>query len=756
MIKVRIKEKGGGEQVLTFERDTINIGRARGNDIVLPRPNISKRHARIMLNEGEIYAVDLKSTNGTYVNGDRISAPVKISDSDKVFMGDFLLLVEDVMEEEALVPEELPPDAELFEPPPPPDEASPPTQIAPATEGELPLSSDSGQPDEVLEEVWEPEELIPEALPPESPGGASGDGTEEMLAMMAEQGASKAPTDATRTEAAVSPDEPDAPPEGALEEPEEAPAELEEAPAEAGEEAILQELAAEKPVLGEELGEDVFLPQDVDGGDEPEFEEEGEAALADQRPQISEEIVDDFEEMPETGAELGGFLDDEAAESSGTMAMEQGQSTGGILTPPHMRPMVEEMDREMEDMEREAVATRITFGDTPKRLLDALRGRTLESQVNDTIAQLAPDFDDFYALTLPEDSVDKVSATIRKRVGEELDNATLNSLIRDLTGLGAVDVFLRHARWDTFHAQGHEQVTVSAEQESVLVPHPFGCRTSYRLVLERVIRHMTGQGSDGRPSYHGTVTGAEDVHVYLPPFTGGEPILHITRRHHSFDPMVHWIEQGVLDEVMAEHLGQSVSQGANVLVVGEDVALRERFLESLALFVAPDRRMLTAQDRPRVITPQSKLLTVSRAHAEVAFTEVAAEIRRFGPSVIVLPELGLNEALTWVPFLFEPSWSTLASTHEASFQGFQDHLTLLCRTITSLNPETFPSVLQRVFTHVVELKTYDCGARKVKRIGEWVPAKEGASSLIRMNRYVFKEERVSPEGKIVGHFEKSR
>ena len=43
--------------------------------MILPKGNISKRHSRIVLKDGKFIIVDLKSTNGTYVNGKKITAP---------------------------------------------------------------------------------------------------------------------------------------------------------------------------------------------------------------------------------------------------------------------------------------------------------------------------------------------------------------------------------------------------------------------------------------------------------------------------------------------------------------------------------------------------------------------------------------------------------------------------------------------------------------------------------------------------------
>ena len=89
-----ITEKGGKPRSEVFDQGELTIGRVQGNDIVLPKGNISKRHSRIVLRDGKFIIVDLKSTNGTYVNGKRISSPQVLKDADKVYIGDFTLTLD--------------------------------------------------------------------------------------------------------------------------------------------------------------------------------------------------------------------------------------------------------------------------------------------------------------------------------------------------------------------------------------------------------------------------------------------------------------------------------------------------------------------------------------------------------------------------------------------------------------------------------------------------------------------------------------
>jgi pilus assembly protein CpaF len=91
MLELTINEKGGPTRTDNFNKNEITIGRVQGNDIVLPKGNISKKHSRIVLKDGKFIVVDLKSTNGTYVNGKKITGPQVIKPADKIYIGDFTI-----------------------------------------------------------------------------------------------------------------------------------------------------------------------------------------------------------------------------------------------------------------------------------------------------------------------------------------------------------------------------------------------------------------------------------------------------------------------------------------------------------------------------------------------------------------------------------------------------------------------------------------------------------------------------------------
>src|SRR4051794_13496300 len=94
MFSIIISEKGGAERRETFDKNEINVGRVQGNDLMLPKGNVSKHHARLLFRDGRFIVTDLKSTNGTYVNGRKIAQATIVREGDKIYIGDFVLRLE--------------------------------------------------------------------------------------------------------------------------------------------------------------------------------------------------------------------------------------------------------------------------------------------------------------------------------------------------------------------------------------------------------------------------------------------------------------------------------------------------------------------------------------------------------------------------------------------------------------------------------------------------------------------------------------
>ena len=90
-------------QRLPVKTPVVNLGRADYNDIVLPDPSISTSHAKLQRREGVWVLVDLDSTNGTFVEGERVQGEAPLGPGAMVRLGDVQLLFEPADERQGVL-----------------------------------------------------------------------------------------------------------------------------------------------------------------------------------------------------------------------------------------------------------------------------------------------------------------------------------------------------------------------------------------------------------------------------------------------------------------------------------------------------------------------------------------------------------------------------------------------------------------------------------------------------------------------------
>ena len=77
----------------TLEGDQIDVGRDSTNEIVINDAEISRRHARLTFQGGKYVLEDLGSTNGTFVNGQRLAGPRVLKSGEVVSFGEQIVMI---------------------------------------------------------------------------------------------------------------------------------------------------------------------------------------------------------------------------------------------------------------------------------------------------------------------------------------------------------------------------------------------------------------------------------------------------------------------------------------------------------------------------------------------------------------------------------------------------------------------------------------------------------------------------------------
>jgi len=99
MAQFQFVMRSGPTPGVTFplEGDQLIIGRDASNSITINDAEISRKHSRLSFQGGKYVLEDLGSTNGTFVNGQRLAGPVVLKPGDVVSLGEQIVLMYDAI-----------------------------------------------------------------------------------------------------------------------------------------------------------------------------------------------------------------------------------------------------------------------------------------------------------------------------------------------------------------------------------------------------------------------------------------------------------------------------------------------------------------------------------------------------------------------------------------------------------------------------------------------------------------------------------
>lgn len=88
-----LKDPLGNEHMLDFE--ITHMGRSVENEIVIISNRASREHAQVRRDGRKVFLEDLASTNGTFLNGERVMDSILLRDGDEVMVGEVVFTFHD-------------------------------------------------------------------------------------------------------------------------------------------------------------------------------------------------------------------------------------------------------------------------------------------------------------------------------------------------------------------------------------------------------------------------------------------------------------------------------------------------------------------------------------------------------------------------------------------------------------------------------------------------------------------------------------
>lgn len=95
LISVGGEEPGeAGQRAFPLTSDRITVGRSHICDVCIEEPSMSSEHARLVCSDGAWRIINLLSTNGVFVNGEKVFSH-RLSDGDEIRLGRTVLRFRD-------------------------------------------------------------------------------------------------------------------------------------------------------------------------------------------------------------------------------------------------------------------------------------------------------------------------------------------------------------------------------------------------------------------------------------------------------------------------------------------------------------------------------------------------------------------------------------------------------------------------------------------------------------------------------------
>ena len=90
-IFVKVVVEGKPDEVFSFERAEISVGRSRDNDLVLAHGSVAERHLRLVARDDRFIAFDQQTEGGSFVDGQKIMDPVFVRHGNLLTVGAYTL-----------------------------------------------------------------------------------------------------------------------------------------------------------------------------------------------------------------------------------------------------------------------------------------------------------------------------------------------------------------------------------------------------------------------------------------------------------------------------------------------------------------------------------------------------------------------------------------------------------------------------------------------------------------------------------------
>lgn len=729
MFTIVVTEKGGEPARFDFDENIgeLQIGRVSANEIVLPKGNVSKHHARLTIRDGVFILHDDHSTNGTFVNGRKIDKPTPIKPGDKFWIGDFMLYIEpaggmdDMMGAPPVPPAPPVPVASRPVPPPPPPRRPQPRGLDDDDELFPPMGGGA-------QDLQDLDELRPAqrpAPPPPPPRKAP----------------PPRPAPSTLDDDLFGQDEPVRKPEPAVAHP---PVSRPAPPP--------RMQAAPPPMLDDALGHEEKpapaarpVPPPRSASMPPARAQSAPSARASSAPPMFDEPgVEEPAPVPAQApapAPVRQASSHASASSTGAVPSKHEPAKKPSMQAP--RGKKKAMDPRLEKIAQ------------------------LQKQIHDKLIERM-DLRRMNLDEIPEDELwDKTDAHIceiveqmaaRNEIPSFVDHDTLiKDVLNEALGLGPLEDLLADDTVSEIMVNHASQIYVERNGKLQLCDKVFSSDAAVLGVIERIVAPLGRRIDESSPLVDARLKDGSRVNAIIPPLALKGPAITIRKFKRDMLGMEELIRYGTLTKGMGDFLRMCVLARKNIIIAGGTGSGKTTTLNIVSNFIPEGERLITIEDAAELqIQGEHWIQLESRppnieGKGAIPIRELMRNTLRMRPDRIIVGECRGGEALDMLQAMNTGHDGSLTTVHANSPRDVLSRLeTMVLMSGMELPVRAIREQIASAVDIIVQQTRFSDGSRKITYITE-VTGMEG-DVITLQDIFLFKQEGYDENNRVQGRF----
>ena len=336
-------------------------------------------------------------------------------------------------------------------------------------------------------------------------------------------------------------------------------------------------------------------------------------------------------------------------------------------------------------------------------------------------------------------------------------NRLVKEILDEALGLGPLEDMLKDKTISEIMVVGPDKIYYEQSGKNKKSDITFTNDRQVLNVIERIVAPIGRRIDEKTPYVDARLADGSRVHAIIPPcaLDGGTiTIRKFPENRLTYKDLVNF---GSMTMNMADFLRISVEAHRNIVVSGGTGSGKTTLINMLGGFIPANERIITCEDSAELDFPQDHVVRLETKPPSLE-GDGAVDIRclvkqtlRMKPDRIVVGECRGGETLDMLQAMNTGHDGSMTTVHSNTPRDSMSRLeTLVQYAGTGISPKAIKEMIASAVHMVVQQSRLDDGSRKVMNITE-VGGMQG-DVITLQDIFVFKQEGINKQGKIVGKF----